>query len=1094
MKSFLLFCLCGVLFLASAQAQNQTQKRIWGPGIRPPGFFPIPQPDIPIFLPPTVKVNANETPIKLQKIEIKVRVKGLETETTTTMTFQNPNPRLLEGGLEFPLPSDASVTGYALDVNGTLIDGVIVPKEKARVVLETEMRRKVDPGILEHVAGNFFRTRIYPFPPLGTRTIRITSVAPLTLIKGDAAMHIPLPRGLVIPELLLEVSVENDGKKPEIGGFGNLTFSEWNNSWTAKANLKNANIDNDLFVNLPKLPEQVIAVEQFEGEFYASISDAPKVKSTQDISSPIKLRIAWDASCSRDPASVKKDREFLTELFKKWKNPSIELTVFRNILDPVRIFQVKNGLAPEFFNYLDQLAYDGGTQLSAVHFQKGNGEPWLLFTDGFENIKEKISKFDAVPVHVISSSTARNTSLLRFLSDATGGLFIDLTTKTAAAGAQLIVNPSLTLLRVENSAGDVTDIQSRFQPGTDRASVYAKFKKDTVLQLVYGFNGKEILRNSIVLKTGGAKTGELIARTWAASRAMELAVFAEKNESELIKLGRKYHLVTPGTSLIVLERVDQYVTYEIEPPNSMPQWRESYFATLKQRQQNTFLNEKNKIDTVLTWWKNRVEWWNKKYDYPKDFVYKSGYGTGQPENSGGPLGMGSSQGGMGGMLGSGDMVAPNSNSQESDSGTGSALSAAAFRSNKLGAGAAQSANKSDTRNETASIIIKEYNPTTPYLNEIKANPQQAYKTYLTQRMTYATSPSFYFDCANYFYKTNRMLAERVLSNLAELKLDDPSLLRKYAWRLQEVGELDNAIDIFSRVRKLRPEEPQSHRDLALIYSQRLDRDKKIDDGVQAVTLLNQVVLGNWPRFAEVEIIALMELNRVIKAMERIDKGSIRKVAFVDKRLRKVLDLDVRITLSWDTDATDLDLHVIEPSGEEANYSHPNTTIGGLVSRDFTNGYGPEEYIVRRAMPGIYKIRTKYYGSSRQNLLGPVTATATVITHFGKPNEKRQTLTLQLNSASEIIDIGEITFGTSEKNRDSNLTSTTISKDVLKTLKKGMDQDAVIKVLGLPERKEGGALTVLLYRLKDGKQIRIGFGPELIWVKEIHEGAEIEVAL
>ena len=50
-------------------------------------------------------------------------------------------------------------------------------------------------------------------------------------------------------------------------------------------------------------------------------------------------------------------------------------------------------------------------------------------------------------------------------------------------------------------------------------------------------------------------------------------------------------------------------------------------------------------------------------------------------------------------------------------------------------------------------------------------------------------------------------------------------------------------------------------------------------------------------------------------------------------------------MSWDADATDMDLHVVEPSGEEAFYSHNRTTIGGLVSRDFTQGYGPEEYMV-----------------------------------------------------------------------------------------------------------------------------------------------------
>ena len=32
----------------------------------------------------------------------------------------------------------------------------------------------------------------------------------------------------------------------------------------------------------------------------------------------------------------------------------------------------------------------------------------------------------------------------------------------------------------------------------------------------------------------------------------------------------------------------------------------------------------------------------------------------------------------------------------------------------------------------------------------------------------------------------------------------------------------------------------------------------------------------------------------------------------------------------------------EPSGEKAYYDHNRTTIGGLISQDFTGGYGPED--------------------------------------------------------------------------------------------------------------------------------------------------------
>jgi Ca-activated chloride channel family protein len=119
---------------------------------------------------------------------------------------------------------------------------------------------------------------------------------------------------------------------------------------------------------------------------------------------------------------------------------------------------------------------------------------------------------------------------------------------------------------------------------------------------------------------------------------------------------------------------------------------------------------------------------------------------------------------------------------------------------------------------------------------------------------------------------------------------------------------------------------------------------------------------------------------------------------------------VRITLAWDTDETDMDLWVTEPTGEKCDYSHNRTANGGMVSADFTGGYGPEEYLVRYARPGVYEIQANFYDSRAQSLTGPTTAQATVITDFGRPNEARQTLTPRLTEGKEVVDIGSVRFG------------------------------------------------------------------------------------
>jgi hypothetical protein len=257
-------------------------------------------------------------------------------------------------------------------------------------------------------------------------------------------------------------------------------------------------------------------------------------------------------------------------------------------------------------------------------------------------------------------------------------------------------------------------------------------------------------------------------------------------------------------------------------------------------------------------------------------------------------------------------------------------------------------------------------------------------------------------------------------------------LRVLGHRLAQTGQFDLAILTFEEVLKLRPEEPQSHRDLALVLARRakhrLELADKLDNGVdgsaaardrakdnrqraaadyaRAVQLLADVVMGQWDgRFPQIEVIALEELNAMVPEAKAAGVGEVP----IDKRLVKLLDVDVRIVMTWHADNTDMDLWVVEPSGEQADYSHNRTTIGGLVSSDFTGGYGPEEYMVRRAMPGVYTIKTNYYGSRAVTLLGAVTIQVDVFTNFGRPNQQRKSITIRLADKQETVTIGEIEF-------------------------------------------------------------------------------------
>ncbi len=70
---------------------------------------------------------------------------------------------------------------------------------------------------------------------------------------------------------------------------------------------------------------------------------------------------------------------------------------------------------------------------------------------------------------------------------------------------------------------------------------------------------------------------------------------------------------------------------------------------------------------------------------------------------------------------------------------------------------------------------------------------------------------------------------------------------------------------------------------------------------------------------------------------------------------------LQIGLSWDTDATDVDLWVTDPAGEVIYYANPTSSSGGYLDRDDTDGFGPENiYWVDNIPDGDYKVQVHYF--------------------------------------------------------------------------------------------------------------------------------------
>ena len=264
------------------------------------------------------------------------------------------------------------------------------------------------------------------------------------------------------------------------------------------------------------------------------------------------------------------------------------------------------------------------------------------------------------------------------------------------------------------------------------------------------------------------------------------------------------------------------------------------------------------------------------------------------------------------------------------------------------------------------VELEPWSPDRPYLHALDAAGLANFaRAFSAQERHNGTMPVFYLDVAEWlFRKRRRAEAVEMLLSALELPARDTETIALVADRLMRYGQLGRAIWLYEEVCRLDPDVPQPARKLALALEQRALAPQARDsrrDLERALALLETVIMSpSDGAYEGIELVALMDANEIIPRLRAL--GS--RKFLLDPRLVTMLDVDLRVVIEWNTGASDMDLWVDQPDGERSIYSNPETDIGGRLSNDMTSGYGPEEYLLRRAIDGEYAVRVNVYASGR----------------------------------------------------------------------------------------------------------------------------------
>lgn len=965
---------------------------------------PMPQPvsngkfaPPPDWRPPVIAVNHAGQPIQLRAVSIEVDLFGDQARTSVELRLFNPNPRVLEGELQFPLQEGQVVTGFALDINGQLRDAVPVPKAKGQEIFEDIRRRRVDPGLLEAAAGNQYKLRVYPIPAQGERRVLITFNETLPRQRDAGVLRVPLVFASSVGQLQVKVRAHGAAHR-DVELLQAPAGTELNASATgAELALQKTHWQAPqgpagwLQLALRRTGKPQVMVGETGGKpFFAGqldVRDEPVKRPA-----PAHIALVWDASASA--AAQARVLPVLEAYFRKLGKPvKLSLLVVRNKAEAVRSFTVTPGHFGELADALRAEPFDGSSNFDDLPIP-ADVDTTLMVTDGLMTDGKKLIRYThTAPVMVINGAASADMARLARLADRTGGALVDAALQSPDEGAQAMLMHGWRIERLDSlSARQLVTPTTRISQG--RVSVAGELLDSTAridITLAHPDGRKRTLALQVSAKP---VSGHWPGQQWAQWRSAELAENAGLHSAELQRIAAVHGVVGLNSSLIVLELATDYARYNLPAP---PELADEVARLGQQQLAQATQTRQAHIEAMVRQFDEKQRWWGR--DFPKE----------APKHAEPKAEKHISQGGLGSLAGTarsreqaqGAPAAPLSFAPAAPAAAAPAAAPAVMAEARSDVMDKRSA-KAVTAAPVATIALQAWVPDAPYMKRLQnAGKDELYRVYLDERTAYLSSSSFYMDAAGVFF--DRGLPElglRVLSNLAEMNLENRQLLRLYAYRLVQARRNDLAVPVFERISELAPNEPQSWRDLGLALAESGQPQR-------AVNALWEVVSQPWNgRFAGINMIALAELN-AIAAQPAASGQPALDMSLVDTRLRRNLPLALRVVMAWDSDDTDIDMWVSDPNGERASYANRLTHQGGAMSPDARGGYGPEEFSLKTAKTGKYGIEAQFYGHRQQVLSAGTTVMVRVTTGFGTPQAHDEWTTLRLARGQETVRVAEV---------------------------------------------------------------------------------------
>ena len=573
-----------------------------------------------LFIVSTVPAKSQTNPaqwdqaMRLKSISIRIHADLFTATTFMEMEFFNPREREMEGLYRFSLQPGQVITAFQLDLNGKYRDGSIEEKWKAANAYNTIVGKRIDPALLQFESDNSYSLRIYPVPAKASRKVTITLQQSLKVNKGFLDYVLPFAVKDAVDLINIHIEVEtNNLPVIKSGLLASESFSDRPGHFQLAFVRKHIGLNQPVSFSIPfSIQKNWFCTKAVGEQTFFALWYKPGVQRSYRLQ-PKSITVYWDASSSATTRDIKREINFLKQYISYTGISQLIIIPFNYKILDTATFNVVKGFDSRWQSYLHSLGYDGATQLGCIDFSGTKSDIIFLFSDGRNSFGNNLHSEPPTQVYCIHATTQVNQQNLQAIVGQSGGRYINLNTTSFSDAIQYTQEAENLLLDIQSVSGKTIIDQELPMTRVGHVLITGVLNnsKDKLL-FHYGNNNSIRATENIEIDT------RINCATSAIDRMPMLISVRNKisdhNWYNVLEYGIKEKIVTQRTSYIVLERVEDYIKFNITPPKELEEQVAPFIVkkdikAIKEKveQEDLF----NNINSVVNNYNRRILWWDK---------------------------------------------------------------------------------------------------------------------------------------------------------------------------------------------------------------------------------------------------------------------------------------------------------------------------------------------------------------------------------------------------------------------------------------------------------------------------------------------------